>query len=59
MTLKELAKGLNIDIETITGILGIPPDIHGSTKIFDLEDKNELLTLKTVKIKLSEYLSSN
>ena len=35
MTLKELAKGLNIDIETITGILGIPPDIHGSTKIFD------------------------
>ncbi len=55
MTLKELAKSFNIDINTINKVLGIPPDIPDSTRIFDLEDIDELMTVKNVKLKLSKY----
>lgn len=57
MTLEELAKGFDADVETILTVLGIPSDVPDSTKIFDLEEINESITINTVKIKLSKYLS--
>ena len=57
MTLEDLAVGLDLDVETVIRVLEIPPDVPVSTKIFDLEDINELMTLKTIKSELSQYLS--
>ena len=59
MTLKELAKGFDLEMETIISILEIPHDVPDSTRIFDLEEIDELMTLKTVKTELSEYLSKS
>ncbi len=59
MTLKELAKGFDLEIETIISILEIPHDVPDSTRIFDLEEIDELMTLKTVKTELSKYLSKS
>ena len=59
MTLKEIARGLNMDMETLASILGIPTEIPDSTRVYDLEDIDEYLTMKNVKGKLSEYLGSS
>ena len=59
MTLKELAKGFDLEMETIISILEIPHDVPDSTRIFDLEEIDELMTLKTVKTELSKYLSKS
>jgi ferredoxin len=57
MTLDELAKGFDMNVDTLLTVLGIPPDVPESTKIFDLEDINESITINTVKMELSKYLS--
>lgn len=59
MTLKEIASGLSMDTETLASILGIPTEIPDSTRVYDLEDIDEYLTMKNVKGKLSEYLGSS
>ena len=59
MTLKEIARGLSMDMETLASILGIPTEIPDSTRVYDLEDIDEYLTMKNVKGKLSEYLGSS
>ena len=41
MTLEELAQGFDMNVDTLLTVLGIPPDIPDSTKIFDLEEINE------------------
>jgi hypothetical protein len=48
MTLEELAKGFDADVETILTVLGIPSDVPDSTKIFDLEEINESITIHTM-----------
>ena len=57
MTLHELAKGVDMNVDTLLTVLGIPPDVPDSTKIFDLEEINESITINTVKMELSKYLS--
>ncbi len=59
MTLKEIASGLSMDTETLASILGIPTEIPDETRVYDLEDIDEYLTMKNVKGKLSEYLGSS
>lgn len=59
MTLKDVAEGFDIDEDKIFQILGIPPDTPVSTKIFDLEDIADSITVHTVKLKISEYLSEH
>ena len=57
MTLKELGGGFNMDTSTILEILALPYEIPDSTRIFDLEDIDDALTMKTVKSILVEYPS--
>jgi ferredoxin len=59
MTLEELARGFNMDVMTMVGILSIPPDIPDSTRLFDLEDVDGLLTIKTLRDKLERYVTEN
>ena len=57
MTIDELAKGFDMKVDTLLTVLGIPSDVPCSTKIFDLEEINESITINTVKKELSKYLS--
>ena len=57
MTLRDLATGFDMEMETVFTLLGIPPHIPDSTKIYDLEEIDESITMHTVKIELSKYLN--
>jgi len=59
MTLNDLSKGFNINTGTIKNILEIPDETPDSTKIYDLEDINDLMTTNNVKLKLSEFMFKN
>jgi NAD-dependent dihydropyrimidine dehydrogenase PreA subunit len=57
MTLRDLATGFEMEMETVFSILGIPPQVPDSTKIYDLEEIDESITMHTVKTEFSKYLS--
>jgi ferredoxin len=57
MTLRDLATGFDMEIETVFTLLGIPSHIPDSTKIYDLEEIDESITLHTVKTELSKYFN--
>jgi len=57
MTLSDLAAGFDVEMDTVFALLGIPSNTPESTKIFDLEEINESITMHTVKIELSKYLN--
>ena len=59
MTLEELARGFNMDVTAIAGLLSIPPDIPDSTRLFDLEDVDGSLTIKNLRDKLELYVTEN
>ena len=46
----------NEEMETVLTLLGIPSHIPDSTKIYDLEEIDESITMHTVKMELSKYL---
>jgi len=56
MTLRDLATGFDMEMETVFTLLGIPPQVPDSTKIYDLEEIDESITMHTVKMELSKYL---
>jgi len=56
MTLRDLATGFDMEMETVFTLLGIPSHIPDSTKIYDLEEIDESITMHTVKMALSKYL---
>jgi ferredoxin len=56
MTMEDIARGMGLDSETLRQVLGVEGNVPESTKLYDLEDLQASLTLKTVKQKLSEYL---
>ncbi|MBN1699441.1 MAG: 4Fe-4S binding protein [Spirochaetales bacterium] len=55
MTIADVAKGFGMTPETLNGILALPPDIPGSTKIRDLEDIRDGLTTRLVRELLGPY----
>jgi ferredoxin len=57
MTIGELAAGFDTEVNTILTVLGIPADTPDSTKIFDLEEIDESITIHTVKTELSKHFS--
>ncbi len=56
MTMEEIARGMGLDSEMLRQVLGVEENMPESTKLYDLEDLQASLTLKTVKQKLSDYL---
>jgi len=56
MTMEDIARGMGLDSETLRQVLGVEGNVPESTKLYDLEDLQASLTLKTVKQKLSDYL---
>jgi ferredoxin len=59
MTLEELARGFDMDVTAMAGVLSIPPEIPDSTRLFDLEDVDESLTMKTLRERLEHYVTEN
>jgi hypothetical protein len=57
MTLRDLATGFDMETETVFNLLGIPSHVPDSTKIYDLEEIDESITMHTVKMELSKYLN--
>jgi polyferredoxin len=57
MTLRDLATGFDVEMETVFTILGISPEVPDSTKIYDLEEIDESITMHTVKMEFSKYLN--
>jgi len=61
MTLADVAEGLCLQTVTLAGILGIPSETPVSTKMYDLEEIDERLTIKYVKDLLADadYLKND
>ena len=49
LTLEESALKLGIDVPALRNLLGVQPDLPESTRLFDLEDLDENLTLHAIR----------
>jgi ferredoxin len=56
MSLKELAEGFSMDMEVLRKVLGISEKVSDSTKLFNLEEIDESLTIGSVRMKVKEYM---
>ena len=59
MTLADVAKGLGLSTESLAGILGISQETPGFTKMYNLEEIDERLTVKNLKDVLLGHLKGN
>jgi ferredoxin len=55
-TLQQVAEGFGIDLNTLLEHLSLPASVPGSTKIRDLEDIDESVTIKTVRSRMERFI---
>jgi len=59
MSLGEIASGLGMEVTQVRGLLNLPSGVPGSTRLIDLEDIDETLTVNTIKDLLSDRVATN
>jgi hypothetical protein len=55
MTLGELASGMGLEVQVMRNLLNLTPDVKESTRLIDLEDIDETLTVPAVRELLTEH----
>ena len=55
MSIQEVAEGIGVGLNTFNTILGLPEDLPGSTKLYDLEEIDSSLTTGKVREMIGRY----
>lgn len=55
MSLEDIETGMGIDAGKLNEILGLPEDLPGSAKLYDLEDIDASLTVGRVRERIDEF----